>query len=344
MSPTTQPGPEAQDDEDDYMNMTFEEPQPAKETSLQRTQRLKKESRARGVIKSKAQIAEEEAAAREKALATSMLDDPRAKKSKGLAMMAKMGFTGGGLGKKDEEGKSQARIEPIHLSLKDDRGGIGMDAEKKRRFREAAEEQGIEPDAKAPKLDPDEYRERVRKEREDAKLETQFFAAQRLAERMDDEISGDAKAAAGDDNDGGSDSEEERKKKKAVPISSRPLKSVPILYRGLVRHREEKERDRRMRYDLEQSLSRLPTYEEEDDDPDYKKAMGKPGAAIYTTAEDLDEEDPELDEFNALDVRERLERLLKHLRAQHKYCFWCKMTYPDAEMEGCPGLTEEDHD
>ncbi|KAJ3491400.1 hypothetical protein NLG97_g5601 [Lecanicillium saksenae] len=339
MSATNQPGSEAQDDEDDYMNMTFEDPQPAKETSLQRTQRLKKESRARGVIKSKAQLAEEETAAREKALATSMLDDPRAKKSKGLAMMAKMGFTGGGLGKKTENGKSQGRTEPIHLSMKDDRGGIGMDSEKKRRFREAAAEQGIEPDAKTPKLDPDEYRERVRKEREDTKLEKQFFAAQRLAERMDDEQAGKGGAKVDSDD---SASEDEKKGSKA-PISSKPLKSVNILYRGLVRHREEKERDRRMRYDLEQSLSRLPTYEEEDDDPDYKTALGN-RKTVYTAAEDLDEEDPELDEFNALDVRERLERLLKHLREQHLYCFWCKMAYPDTEMDGCPGLSEEDHD
>ncbi|EJP67039.1 G-patch domain-containing protein [Beauveria bassiana ARSEF 2860] len=337
MSATDQPGLEAQDDEDYYMNMTFDNPQPPKETSIQRTQRLKKESRARGVIKSKAQIAQEEADAREKALAKSMLDDPRAKKSKGLAMMAKMGFTGGGLGKKTADGLPQGRTEPIHLSLKDDRGGVGMDAEKKRRFREAAEEQGIAPDAKAPRLDPDEYRERVRKEREDAKLEKQFFAAQRMAERM-------AEEEVGAKDDGSDDStEQDDKRGKKTHVSAKPLKSVPILYRGLVRHREEKERDRRMRHDLEQSLSRLPMYEEEDDDPDYKTALGKPGA-IYTVAEDLDEEDAELDQFNALDVRERLERLLKHLREQHRYCFWCKMVYPDAEMDGCPGLTEEDHD
>ncbi|KAM3444109.1 hypothetical protein NHJ13734_001588 [Beauveria thailandica] len=337
MSATDQPGLEAQDDEDDYMNMTFDNPQPSKETSLQRTQRLKKESRARGVIKSKAQIAQEEADAREKALATSMLDDPRANKSKGLAMMARMGFTGGGLGKKTAEGVPQARTEPIHLSLKDDRGGVGMDTEKKRRFREAAEERGIAPDAKAPKLDPDEYRERVRKEREDSKLEKQFFAAQRMAERM-------AEEEAGAKDDGSEDStEEDGKRGKRAHVSAKTLRSVPILYRGLVRHREEKERVRRMRHDLEQSLSRLPAYEEDDDDADYKTALGKPGT-VYTVAEDLDEEDAELDQFNALDVRERLERLLKHLREQHRYCFWCKMAYPDAEMDGCPGLTEEDHD
>ncbi|RSL70220.1 hypothetical protein CEP53_001925 [Fusarium sp. AF-6] len=323
------------EEEDDYMNMTFEDPAPIKETSLQRTQRLKRESRARGLVKSKAQIAEEEEAAREKALSTSMLDDAKAKKSKGLAMMAKMGFTGGGLGKKTQDGDAPGRTEPIKVSVKEDRGGIGLENEKKRRLREAAEERDI----KMAKMDPDEYRERVRKEREDARLEKQFFAAQRTAERMDDEKADPQGQHAVDE----LTDETDNSRKKPAPISSRPLKSVPVLYRGLVRHREEAERDRRMRYDLEQSLSRLPTYEDDQEDTDDKRALGK-GHTVYATAEDLDEEDEELDNFNELEIGERLKKLLEYLREKHQYCFWCKMAYPDSEMEGCPGLTEEDHD
>jgi hypothetical protein len=320
------------EEEDDYMNMSFDDPTPAKETSLQRTQRLKREARARGVIKSKEQIAEEEEAAREKALSTSMLDDAKAKKSKGFAMMAKMGFTGGGLGKKTEEGDAPGRTEPIKVSVKDDRGGIGLDNEKKRKIREAAEERDI----KAAKMDPDEYRERVRKEREDARLEKQFFAAQRTAERMDDE-----KAELSGTNPQIPKAKDQADK--SATILFRPLKSIPLLYRGLVRHREEAERDRRMRYDLEQSLSRLPTYEDDQEDADDKRALGK-GHTVYATAEDLDEEDEELDQFNELEIGERLRRVVEYLRENHQYCFWCKMAYPDAEMEGCPGLTEEDHD
>ncbi|KAF5677908.1 G-patch domain-containing protein [Fusarium heterosporum] len=322
----------AEEDEDDYMNMSFDDPTPAKETSLQRTQRLKREARARGVIKSKEQIAEEEEAAREKALSTSMLEDAKAKKSKGFAMMAKMGFTGGGLGKKTDDGDAPGRTEPIKVSVKDDRGGIGMDNEKKRKIREAAEERDI----KAAKMDPDEYRERVRKEREDARLEKQFFAAQRTAERMDDEkteLSGSYAQIP----------KPKDQADKSASVSSRPLKSVPLLYRGLIRYREEAERDRRMRYDLEQSLSRLPTYEDDQEDADDKRALGK-GHTVYATAEDLDEEDEELDQFNELEIGERLKRVVEYLRENHQYCFWCKMAYPDAEMEGCPGLTEEDHD
>ncbi|KAI9166986.1 G patch domain-containing protein 11 [Paramyrothecium foliicola] len=323
----------AADDDDDYMNMTFEDPTPAKESSFQRAQRLKRESRARGVVKSKAQIAEEEEAAREKALSTSMLDDARAKKSKGFAMMAKMGFSGGGLGKKTEDGEAPGRTEPIAISKKDDRGGIGLESEKKRKLREAVEEQA----SKAVKLDPDEYRERVRKEREEARLEKQFHAAQRLAESMDDE---QAESKPEGEQAG---SEEPDAAPKPRPIAGRPLKSIPVLYRGLVRYREEKERDRKMRSDLEQSLSRLPTYESDNEDELDKMALGKV-KTVYVTAEDLDEEDEELDQFNALDIGERLRQLLVYLRERYNYCFWCKMAYPDSEMEGCPGLTEEDHD
>ncbi|KAG5972220.1 hypothetical protein E4U58_006822 [Claviceps cyperi] len=331
MSSPPDNAPLIDDEDDDYMNMTFEEPTPAKETSLQRTQRLKKEALARGMVKSKAQLLEEEEAARDKALSTSMLEGPAAKKSKGFAMMAKMGFTGGGLGKTTQEGGEACKItEPIKLSLKEDRGGIGMESEKKRKLQEAMEER----EAKAVKVvDPYEYRDRIRKEREDERLEKQFQAAQRVAERMDEEESTEAAAAQQD---------AEEPVKKATPLSLRPLKSIPVLYRGLVRYREEKERDRRMRHDLEQSLTRLPTYDDEDEDDE--RALGKKSKAVYVTVEDLDDEDEELEAFDAQEPGKRLGDLVGYLRKRHWYCFWCKMQYEGEDMEGCPGTSEEDHD
>ncbi|EGR50232.1 uncharacterized protein TRIREDRAFT_105650 [Trichoderma reesei QM6a] len=333
---------DAQDDEDDYMNMTFQDAPPTTESSVQRAERLKRESRARGIIKSKAQLAQEEAAAREKALATSLLEDARAKKSKGLAMMAKMGFKGGGLGKKTEDGQGSGKTEPIRISMKEDRGGIGMESEKKRKLQEAAEER----DVKAVKIDPLEYRERMRAEREDARLEAQLRAAQRTAERLDEEKTSTELSQKYPPPSSSPSSEEEASKSKSKPKpktgSSRPLKSVPVLYRGLVRHREEKERERRMRRELDESLSRLPTYETSDEDDDDKMAMGKD--VTFALADDSDEEDEELQEFEALDLKTRLARLVMYLREKHRYCFWCKMAYPDDEMDGCPGITEEDHD
>ncbi|KAH7364581.1 hypothetical protein BKA65DRAFT_522989 [Rhexocercosporidium sp. MPI-PUGE-AT-0058] len=318
-------GPE-EDEEDDYMNMVIAEPTvPQKETSIQRRQRQKREAEIRGRVKSKAELAEEEKTAREAALSKSMLADTTSSKNKGLAMMAKMGFKPGtALGSKDNIG---ARTEPIGVSMKEDRGGIGLDTEKKRKFREEVEKEG-----KRVKAEEGDYRERVRREREEARLEGVVGSAMRVAERMNEERE-EAEAQPLED----------PKDVKKRTISTKPLKQINILWRGLVRRREEKERDRRMRYDLHQSLSRLPTYDDVDEDKDDKRALGK-DRVQHTLVEDLEEEDPDLDAFNELDPAERLHKLVLHLREEYNYCFWCKFAYPDKDMEGCPGLTEEDHD
>ncbi|CZR50527.1 related to G-patch domain protein [Phialocephala subalpina] len=315
-----------EDEEDDYMNMIIAEPTKPKEkeTYTQRRLRKERESEARGRVKSKAEREADEAAAREAALSKSLLDNPNTTKNKGLAMMAKMGFKPGvALGSKDNVG---ARREPINITMKDDRGGIGLDSEKKRKFREEVEKEG-----KRVKAEEGDYRERVRREREEARLEGIVGAAMRVAERMTGEREEEETAQKGDFSE------------KKPQISTKPLKQINILWRGLVQKREEEERDRRMRYDLQQSLSRLPTYDDADEDKDDKRALGK-DKIQHTLVEDLEEEDSELDEFNALDPAERLHKLVLYLREEFNYCFYCKYTYPDKDMEGCPGLTEEDHD
>ena len=356
MPPNQQPGEE--EEEEDYMSMTFTDtptthttttktskPQP--ETSLQRRLRLKREAEARSRPKSKAELAAEADSRREAALAQSLfVSQP---KSKGLAMMARMGFTAGeALGRRkttpppqpqsqspsaqggdldrnrdrNQGGGGGARTEPIRIEIKDGRGGIGLESDRKRKLREAAEEAGER--AKRGRVDEGEYRERLRREREEARWGRQVLGAQKVAERM----AGEREEADGDGKKG---------------VVSRPLKAVPVVWRGLVRAREEGERDRRMRHDLEQGLARLPTYEDVEEDEDDKTALGK-AKTTYVTADDLDEEDPELDEFDALPADERLRRVVEHLREEYHYCFWCKFTYPDEKMDGCPGLTEEDHD
>jgi hypothetical protein len=330
-------------DEEDYMSMAITEPtENIRETPVQRRARLKREAEIRGRPKSKKELEAEAAKAREEALQKSLFDTTAAK-SKGLKMMAKMGFKPGeALGKKEADAPEAAgsdgngmggkadwrRKEPIMVEMKEDKGGIGLDSEKKRKFREA-----VEGEAKRVKADEGDYRERVRREREEARLEAQVAAAQRVAERMAGEWEEDelARAAA---------APTAQAKKNA---GSQPLKTINVLWRGLVRKREEKERDRRMRYDLHQSLSRLPTYEDTEEDKDDRKALGK-DVSRHALVEDLEEEDPELEEFNALEPAERLEKLVLYLRQEFNYCFWCKYTYPDKEMEGCPGVAEEEHD
>lgn len=340
-----------EEEEDDYMNMTFSETPTVPETSLQRRQRLHAEGLKRGAVPSKAELLAQERARREEGLAKSLLHpEPSAsstKKSKGLAMMAKMGFKPGSkLGAEDRE---DARAEPIRIEVREDRGGIGLDGERKRKLQEAAAAaEGV--DSKKPKVevDPVAYRDRMARERDAARKETLVGAAQKIAERMDEDRA--AGVVEGDD-----EAERERKRKagRSGVVSSRPLKAVPVLYRGLVRHREEKERDRRMRHDMETSLGStlltdksLPAYEDEEGmDADDKMALGKEEKKmVYMTADDLDEEDEELNEWEALEPDERLKRLVEYLRKEYQYCFWCKFAYQDESMEGCPGVTEEDHD
>ncbi|KAL4784264.1 hypothetical protein BJX76DRAFT_223791 [Aspergillus varians] len=351
----------ADEDEDDYMSMVIEEPQ-QKESFTQKKRRLQREAEARAKVPSKAERAAQEAAKRDAALATSTLNPS----NKGFQMMAKLGFKPGqALGKPAEDTTSPAekddgapnkrpRAEPLNLILKEDRGGIGLDSERKRKFREEAEEA-----AKKVKVEEGDYRERVRLERETKRAEAQIHAAQKVAERLDADENGEASlftANNGEDRDeeeeeDGNESNDEVEKGKAK-VKVRPTAQINVLYRGLVREREEKERAIQTRHMLQTSLPssffpnpQLPGYDDAALDREDQEALGG-GRDLSTVLEqELEEEDPELDEFNALEPAERLKQLVQYLREKHYYCFWCKYQYEDAaELEGCPGVTEEDHD
>jgi hypothetical protein len=309
-------GSHSEDEEDDYLNMTFEDPSTTKkETSLQKTARLKKEAAERGRIPSKAEKEAAAAAAREKALAT-QLDSS----NKGAKMMAKMGFkAGGGLGAVGNEG----RTRPVELGMKDDKGGIGADSEKKRKIREAAE--AAESGVKRTKLTVEGFRERNVREREEKRLEGMWYGAMKILEAFEDD--GDKKDDKVKKPEAGTDAGKDDSTK-------RPLKSMNVLYRPLVRDRLAKERERRARYDLTQSLSRNEEYTEEDADDTL---------ALSSEVQDLDEEDSELEEYEGLPIADRLGKVIQHLREKYWYCFWCKYRYEDAGMEDCPGLTEDEH-
>ncbi|KAL4969239.1 putative G-patch domain protein [Aspergillus stella-maris] len=347
----------AEDDEDDYMNMVIEEPQ-QKETFTQKKRRLQREAEARARVPSKAERAAQEAAKRDAALATSTLNSS----NKGFQMMAKLGFKPGqSLGKPaeapstgDGDDKLRSRAEPLNLIMKEDRGGIGLDSERKRKIREEAEEA-----AKKVKVEEGDYRDRVRLERETKRTEAQIHAAQKVAERLDADENGEASLFSGgaDDKDESKDKDErgesEPSEEKTKPkVNVKPTAKINVLYRGLVREREEKERAIQTRHMLQQSLPtsffsnpRLPGYNDTTLDLDDHEALGGGRDLSAVLEQEVEEEDPELDEFNALEPAERLRRLVLYLREKHLYCFWCKYRYETAEdMEGCPGLTEEDHD
>jgi hypothetical protein len=295
------------DAEDDYMNMSFADPSPsAPKTSLQRQQERRRLASLKSQPKTKAELAKEAELARETALATSTLSNPT---SKGAQMMARMGFKGGALGK--TEG---ARTEPIEISIKEGKGGIGMDNEKKRKIREQMEE--IQGKEKRQKAEEGEYRERVAKEREEKRQEGMWWGAMKVCEKFDTE-----------------DDETSKEKEKAT----KDPKKVNVLWRNLALQRHQRDKDKVLRKGALDSLS--SRWHDDEADPDDKIALG-----MEVEEFEDEEEDTELEEYNALSVGDRLEKLVVYLRDTYHYCFWCKYRYTDGNMEGCPGLTEEEHD
>ena len=322
------------DEEDDYMNMVFEDAPkgPKHETSLQRAARKRKEvctrfrsalsrgltfvqGEARARQKTKAEKEADAEAAREEALATALPET-----NKGFKMMAKFGFKQG-----DTLGKSaDARKTPIAVDIKADKGGIGLESEKKRKFREMWEE--ADRLAKRTKEEEGDYLEMRRQEAKEKKAERDLDSAQRTAERLSDK---------------------EADEKGTPEPGEKPLTDVNVLWRSRARRRVEIQQDKQQRRELNNSLaSRLPTLADEGDvDNDTKVALGQDLQPFYTTLEDdIEADDPELAEFEALPVAERLEKVLLYLRQKFQYCLYCGYQYPDRELEGCPGVTEQEHE
>jgi hypothetical protein len=236
-------------------------------------------------------------------------------------MMAKFGFKQG-----DTLGKSEdARKEPIRVDMKGDKSGIGLESEKKRKFREQWEQAGRE--AKRSKEEEGDYVEIRRLEAKEKKLERDLDSAQRTAERLSEKASEDA----------------------GTPQpAEKSWQDVNLLWRSRARRRAVIMHEKKQRRELNNTLaSRLPTLaaEDEAEGDEEKIAQGHDLAPFYTSLEhELEDEDPDLADFEALAVPKRLEKVLAFLREEFHYCFYCGYQYPDAEMEGCPGFTEEDHD
>lgn len=237
--------------------------------------------------------------------------------------MAKFGFKQG-----DALGKSEdAHKEPIRVEMKGDRSGIGVESEKKRKFREQWEQ--ADRVAKRAKEEEGDFVENRRLEAKERKTERDLDNAQRTAERL---------------------AEEEAENKGLQQTGEKKVEDVNVLWRTRARKRAVIMHEKQQRRELHNSIaSRIPPVvaneEAEDDADDDKVAQGRDLAPFYTSLEDdLEDEDPELAEFEALPVAERLHKVLEYLRDNFHYCLYCGYQYPDAELEGCPGVTEEDHD
>ena len=304
-----------QDDPDDYLSMAIAEPvQKTYETSAQRRIRKQREAEARS----------HPAPALEKPAVES---EPIAPTSKGFKMLSALGYkAGSALG---AEGNPNALLQPIGVEVKEDKGGVGHESEKKRKIREEWEK--VEHTAKKIKAEAGDYRVRVAKEREDKRAEGQWWAAMKVLEGLEENEA----------NGGGVDEENHNTTDSAKPIRvieamKRPWKTVNLLYRPLIRDRIRTEQERRMRYDLHQSLTRNKNYDDPEEDEQDKLAFGD-------EEEELEDDDQELEVYVSMNPAERLKKITVYLREKWRYCFWCKYRYEDDKMEGCPGLDEDCH-
>ncbi|XP_018595588.2 G patch domain-containing protein 11 isoform X3 [Scleropages formosus] len=155
---------------------------------------------------------EQEQESRETKLQSSISNE-----NKGFALLAKMGYKAGqGLGK-----DGAGRVEPIPLNIKSDRGGIGMEEVKKRKAEEKLEcyRQKVRVQQQAEKQSLEDYRVRMRTEREERQTEGDLRRSQRVCEQLDskkgitvpreDWYWPDLKTESNDDDDDDDDSAEE---------------------------------------------------------------------------------------------------------------------------------------
>jgi RNA polymerase-binding transcription factor DksA len=216
-------------------------------------------------------------------------------KSKGLSMMEKMGFKIGDTLGKDQHNKN-ALLEPILLVANSKRSGL----------RETEGTYTHIPELK--EKDADEFRNRLREEKLEAKLTKTMHQMQKYCY----EFSGDA------------DSDITKLK---------PL-DINVLWRGYIKHIQKllKEKEVRHMESQEESMTEIKNASEFSDDSD------------QSSDEDI-EEDFELQVFEELPLADKVQRLNLHLRSEYDYCFYCGVKYADQKdlFESCPGDSEEDH-
>jgi hypothetical protein len=162
------------------------------------------------------------------------------------------------------------------VEMPEGRKGIGHDMHKKRKLKELYEDS-----VKRQKEDSDSYRNTVRSERLEARLQENLKQAQKVCQNLD------TKAAESDGN--------------AIPSN--------VFWRGLDRDRELEHKEKRFRNRIMYERSANPLGESDDEEYD-------------SVVQDLEGEDTELDEFEALPLENQLEMVLHYMRETDFYCFW----------------------
>ncbi|CAJ1067695.1 G patch domain-containing protein 11 [Xyrichtys novacula] len=172
------------DEEEDYMSDAFlskiQDVKPGVSMVRRVKEAMKKETKQKEInIKNRQKtFKEQETESRETALQNSISNE-----NKGFALLQKMGYKAGqGLGK-----EGAGRVDPIPLNIKTDRGGIGMEEVKKRKAEEELENyrRKVRAQQQNETKSLEDFRSRVRTEREERKIEGDLRRSQRACEQLD---------------------------------------------------------------------------------------------------------------------------------------------------------------
>ncbi|XP_031695658.1 G patch domain-containing protein 11 isoform X2 [Anarrhichthys ocellatus] len=172
------------DEEEDYMSDAFltkiQDVKPGVSMVRRLKESIKKETQQQETnIKNRQKTyKEQETESREAAI-----ENPICNNNKGFALLQKMGYKAGqGLGK-----AGAGRVDPIPLNIKTDRGGIGMEALKKRKAEEELQHyrQKVRAKQQNETKSLEDFRSRVRTEREERKIEGDLRRSKRACEQLD---------------------------------------------------------------------------------------------------------------------------------------------------------------
>ncbi|KAG0020929.1 hypothetical protein BGZ80_003345 [Entomortierella chlamydospora] len=272
--------------------------------------------------------------------------------NKGMAMLLKMGFKRGGtLGAPKPSARSESQSSngstggrpdalraPIEVQMKQGRGGLGLDSEKKR---QAEEELQRHVDEAHRAFDQD-FRGQKMNKFEIEKRSRQLGAARAICMQLDAKMSKAAQDQAQKD-----DTEDMGRSNEFWWISDSVTDD--ILGTRLMGPGAEV-----TKADINQQGFDHDDDDDDDDDgnPELKKEKRIKldplvSAEIHEGAIQ-DEEPPKWGErlgFAQLEVHEKLYKVVHYLRTKHYYCFWCSAQYYGADdlAQNCPGEDEDDH-
>lgn len=313
-----------EDEEDDYLAMTFDDPGPNKHSLMSAYERKALQKRERGKTKSKSDVAAE-AAAREAALQKSLLDDNNGHPpSKAMKMMQRMGYTSGRALGADGRGI----VEPLRPVEQAARSGLGLENQRKRDLLEQVE--SVKRQVHEEQTD---YRDAVRSDIDEKRTEGRIYAAQKICETLDTTAVEEAALARGE-------------KIPETDLFPDPMR-VNVLWRSRVIYRKQKERERALKQQMLDCSMTFSGRKFNDDEPSMGMAEAASNLRRFAYEEDCedDEDDQELRDFDNHDPQERLDMIIAYLKQQYYYCFWCGCKYADKEdLENCPGESEHDHE